>query len=156
MSDRGAARAAVFDEHAAIARVATLVATGAEPADIFAAVSWELHHLFRLGPDLDDVAVVVRFDREREHVVLGMSRDLDTVHATLEEGALALRVSDNGVGGVDPGRGSGILGIKDRVEALGGSVSISIPKGEGTELHVLLPSPTDTATLLRAEEGDHG
>jgi chemotaxis protein histidine kinase CheA len=46
--------------------------------------------------------------------------------------------------------------MKDRVEALGGSVSISSPPGGGTELSVLLPGRTDTATLLRPEEGDRG
>jgi signal transduction histidine kinase len=65
-------------------------------------------------------------------------------------------VRDDGVGGVDASRGSGILGMKDRVEALGGSVSISNPLGGGTELSVLLPGRTDTATLLRPEEGDRG
>jgi signal transduction histidine kinase len=42
-----------------------------------------------------------------------------------------LRVRDDGVGGVDPSRGSGILGLKDRVEALGGSVSVTNPAGGG-------------------------
>jgi signal transduction histidine kinase len=76
--------------------------------------------------------------------------------ATVEDGSLRLRVRDDGVGGVDASRGSGILGMKDRVEALGGSVSISSPPGGGTELSVLLPGRTDTATLLRPEEGDRG
>jgi signal transduction histidine kinase len=69
---------------------------------------------------------------------------------------LWLQVRDNGIGGVDPAGGSGVLGIKDRVEALGGHVSVNSPAGEGTEVSVWLPSPTDAAALLRFEEGDHG
>ena len=56
------------------------------------------------------------------------------------DGALILSVSDDGVGGADPGRGSGIIGLKDRVEALGGTISMLSPPGHGTALHVQLPA----------------
>jgi signal transduction histidine kinase len=78
------------------------------------------------------------------------------LQATLDSGSLLLRVRDDGAGGVDPSRGSGILGINDRVEALGGSVTMNSPIGEGTELCVVLPSVTDSVALFRFEEGDHG
>ena len=42
--------------------------------------------------------------------------------------------------GADPGRGSGIIGLKDRVEALGGTISMLSPPGHGTALHVQLPA----------------
>jgi GAF domain-containing protein len=78
------------------------------------------------------------------------------LEATLQDDSLRLRVRDDGIGGVDPAHGSGVLGIKDRVEALGGSVSISSSAGEGTELSIVLPGRTDSAALLGPEEGDHG
>src|SRR5690242_3669339 len=56
------------------------------------------------------------------------------------DGALILSISDDGVGGADPGRGSGIIGLKDRVEALGGTISILSLPGHGTLLHVKLPA----------------
>ena len=56
------------------------------------------------------------------------------------DGALILSISDDGVGGADPSRGSGIIGLKDRVEALGGSISVLSPPGHGTALHVQLPA----------------
>jgi signal transduction histidine kinase len=56
------------------------------------------------------------------------------------DGALTLSVSDDGIGGADPGRGSGIIGLKDRVEALGGTISVLSPPGHGTALHVQLPA----------------
>ena len=55
-------------------------------------------------------------------------------------GALALAVRDDGIGGADPSRGSGIIGLKDRVEALGGTISVLSPPGRGTTLHVRLPA----------------
>jgi signal transduction histidine kinase len=53
--------------------------------------------------------------------------------------ALHVTVRDDGVGGADPGRGSGLLGLKDRVEAIGGTISVESPHGAGTVLHVELP-----------------
>jgi signal transduction histidine kinase len=53
---------------------------------------------------------------------------------------LTLEVRDDFVGGVDAGRGSGILGLADRVEALGGTISIASLPRSGTTLSVRLPS----------------
>src|SRR5690242_12404458 len=57
-----------------------------------------------------------------------------------DDSALALSVRDDGAGGADPSRGSGITGLKDRVEALGGTISVFSPPGRGTTLHVRLPA----------------
>jgi signal transduction histidine kinase len=56
------------------------------------------------------------------------------------DGTLTLSVSDDGVGGADPSRGSGLIGLKDRVEALGGTISVLSSPGHGTVLHVRLPA----------------
>ncbi len=63
------------------------------------------------------------------------------VHVTLETDNSVLRVSarDDGVGGADPECGSGILGLMDRVHALGGRIEITSPAGSGTSLLVILP-----------------
>jgi len=50
-----------------------------------------------------------------------------------------LEIRDDGIGGVDTTRGSGILGLTDRVEALGGTISIASPPRGGTTLSVRLP-----------------
>jgi len=55
------------------------------------------------------------------------------------EGGLLLSVRDDGVGGADPARGSGLAGLADRVEALGGSIQLSSPAGAGTHITVDLP-----------------
>jgi signal transduction histidine kinase len=66
------------------------------------------------------------------------------------DGALTLSIIDDGVGGADPGRGSGIIGLRDRVEALGGTMLVMSPPGQGTTLHVQVPAdPKAVPTQLR-------
>ena len=52
---------------------------------------------------------------------------------------LRLTVHDDGVGGADLTRGTGLIGLKDRVEALGGHITVHSPPGEGTTLHARMP-----------------
>ena len=54
-------------------------------------------------------------------------------------GALQLEVRDDGSGGADRTRGSGLVGLADRVDALGGTIAITSPPGEGTAIAVKLP-----------------
>ncbi len=48
-------------------------------------------------------------------------------------------VSDDGIGGAEPGRGSGLIGLTDRVEALGGRLHVESPRGRGTRLTAVIP-----------------
>jgi signal transduction histidine kinase len=57
----------------------------------------------------------------------------------VEDERLLLAVRDDGIGGADPGRGSGLVGVRDRVEALGGTITIESHAGAGTSLTVRLP-----------------
>jgi signal transduction histidine kinase len=50
-----------------------------------------------------------------------------------------VEVVDDGVGGADTERGSGIRGLADRVEALGGSLRVWTPKGGGTRVRAEIP-----------------
>jgi len=52
---------------------------------------------------------------------------------------LVVRVADDGAGGADPARGSGLRGLADRVEALGGALAVRSPPGAGTWLEAELP-----------------
>jgi signal transduction histidine kinase len=61
------------------------------------------------------------------------------VDLATRDGSLVLAIRDNGIGGADPSRGSGLFGINDRVEVLGGTVSVASLPGEGTAVAVLLP-----------------
>ena len=55
------------------------------------------------------------------------------------DGILRLSVRDDGAGGADTTRGSGLIGLKDRVETLGGTITVTSPIGEGTTVRVELP-----------------
>ena len=62
-----------------------------------------------------------------------------SVAADVVDGRLRLTVRDDGIGGADPAKGSGLTGLTDRVEALGGTITVHSPPGEGTTLEVGLP-----------------
>ena len=58
-------------------------------------------------------------------------------------GTLTVQVRDDGAGGADPSHGSGLTGLRDRVEAVGGRMTLDSPAGTGTTLTVLLPITAD-------------
>jgi PAS domain S-box-containing protein len=61
------------------------------------------------------------------------------IDADVRGGILSLSIRDDGIGGANPAGGSGLVGLRDRVEALGGSVEIDSPAGDGTCVTVELP-----------------
>jgi PAS domain S-box-containing protein len=67
------------------------------------------------------------------------------VSAQARNGVLELTIADNGVGGADPARGSGLTGLADRVAALGGKIAIESPPDRGTSVRVELPVIGGTA-----------
>jgi signal transduction histidine kinase len=69
-----------------------------------------------------------------------------TVAVRRRNGRVTVDVSDDGIGGADAARGSGLRGLADRVAALDGTLSVESPAGHGTRLHAELP-----AALNRAE-----
>ncbi|MFJ4467948.1 DUF4118 domain-containing protein [Streptomyces sp. NPDC089424] len=70
-----------------------------------------------------------------------------TVTVAEDETVLHLAVRDDGVGGADFDGGTGLVGLKDRVEALGGRMSVDSPRSAGTTLRVELP-------LFHRDRGD--
>jgi signal transduction histidine kinase len=74
------------------------------------------------------------------------------------EGGVAIEIADNGVGGAEPAGGSGLRGLRDRVEALAGMLVVTSPVGEGTVVTAELPCsavpgdghPARTGRLLSA------
>jgi signal transduction histidine kinase len=55
------------------------------------------------------------------------------------DGHALVDVEDDGVGGADPARGSGLRGLSDRVHALDGSLCVESPRGTGTRIHAEIP-----------------
>ena len=71
-------------------------------------------------------------------------------HATVEVRAgdqlLQATIRDDGIGGADAGRGSGLTGLVDRVEALGGRLSLTSVQGQGTTVTAALPLAAERAS----------
>jgi PAS domain S-box-containing protein len=61
--------------------------------------------------------------------------------------SLVLSIRDDGVGGAIAGQGSGLIGLRDRVDALGGTIRIESPPGGGTLLVVTLPLEVEPAAI---------
>jgi signal transduction histidine kinase len=66
------------------------------------------------------------------------------VDVEVRDRVLCITVGDDGVGGADATRGSGLLGLKDRAEAIGGTISLESRHGVGTNLIAELPLESST------------
>ena len=64
------------------------------------------------------------------------------VELTADASAVRLRIVDDGAGGADPSQGSGLVGLRDRIEALGGTVELTSRRGLGTTLEIEIPVST--------------
>ncbi|MGI8332532.1 sensor histidine kinase [Actinomadura scrupuli] len=61
------------------------------------------------------------------------------IDLTVEDTIVRLSITDDGAGGANPSHGSGLIGLIDRVDVLGGNIEITSPVGNGTSLHVTIP-----------------
>jgi signal transduction histidine kinase len=57
----------------------------------------------------------------------------------VDAGCIVLTIGDDGVGGADASRGSGLIGLQDRVAALGGTLAVHSEPGAGTVLSARIP-----------------
>jgi signal transduction histidine kinase len=64
------------------------------------------------------------------------------IDARIDGSDLVLSIRDDGIGGADSANGSGLIGLIDRVEALGGHLQITSPPGGGTAMRVAIPMDT--------------
>jgi signal transduction histidine kinase len=68
------------------------------------------------------------------------------VRVATDAGVLQVRVRDDGRGGAHLTHGTGLVGLTDRVEALGGRLSLRSPPGAGTTVQIALPLTAPTAS----------
>jgi signal transduction histidine kinase len=94
----------------------------------------------RLPPDIEASAYFIVAEA-LTNVVKHARATRATVWAAADDGVLALEVRDDGVGGANPD-GHGLMGIADRVDALGGQLRIESTDGDGTVLTARLPLST--------------
>lgn len=99
-------------------------------------------HVGRPLPEHVQVAVYYTVSEALTNVAKYSHADRVQVDLRLDEAGLQLRITDDGVGGADAARGSGLTGLKDRIEALGGTIRVISPAGGGTSLIVDVPVTT--------------
>lgn len=106
-------------------------------------------------PERIEVAAYYVVGEALTNVAKHAHASLAVVVVTATDEVLTVSVADDGVGGADPGRGSGLLGMRDRVEALGGTMSVTSPP-EGTTVIANLPitQPTYPAAVSPAARSD--
>ena len=63
-----------------------------------------------------------------------------TVAVRRANGKVTVEVADDGIGGADAARGSGLRGLADRLGALDGTLSLDSPRGRGTRLRAEIPT----------------
>jgi signal transduction histidine kinase len=90
-------------------------------------------------PDHVEVAVYYTVSEALTNAAKHASATRVWVSLRLERDVLLLSIRDDGVGGADASRGSGLTGLRDRVEALGGRLQIESPRGDGTRIEVQIP-----------------
>jgi PAS domain S-box-containing protein len=92
-------------------------------------------------PERIEVAVYYVVAESLTNVAKHGQASVVTVDVVTLHGRVRVSVYDDGVGGADPKQGSGLLGLRDRVEALGGSMSLNSPSGGGTSIVADIPAP---------------
>ena len=91
-------------------------------------------------PERVEVAAYFIISEALANVAKHARASMVQVRAGIQDGALELLIRDDGIGGADPSRGSGLIGLADRAEALGGTIALSSPPGAGTQITVSLPT----------------
>jgi signal transduction histidine kinase len=90
-------------------------------------------------PDSIEIAAYYAVSEALANVAKHAEASYVSVEVTLRAGWLQATIRDDGVGGAEVGAGSGLAGLVDRVEALGGRLSVVSPARQGTTVTVALP-----------------
>jgi signal transduction histidine kinase len=112
--------------------LSTLADRSAVPVDLAVQVRGRL-------PDRIEVATYYVVSEALANAAKHARASLARVEVAERGGSLHLTIRDDGIGGADPARGSGLTGLTDRIQALGGTITVQSPAGEGTILLVELP-----------------
>jgi signal transduction histidine kinase len=88
----------------------------------------------RCLPEPIQVAIYYTVSEALTNVAKYAHASVVDVHLTVRDSTVRLAIHDDGVGGAHIGGGSGLVGLKDRIEALGGSIAVDSPAGGGTSL----------------------
>jgi PAS domain S-box-containing protein len=101
-------------------------------------VELELHADRRL-PDRVEVATYYVVSEALANAAKHAQASVVHVELRAQDATVELAIDDDGIGGADPAGGSGLIGLRDRVEALGGTLEVTSGRGRGTSLRARIP-----------------
>jgi signal transduction histidine kinase len=122
---------AVLSDRGLAAAVETLATRAPLPVDVEA----------RIGevPEAVELAAYFVISEALTNIAKYAAANRATVRVGRDDGSILVEVSDDGVGGADPKRGSGLRGLGDRLSALGGRLEIDSRSGSGTTVRASIP-----------------
>ena len=123
---------AVLTEHGLPAAVEVLAARATVPVDLECALARRL-------PPAVEIAAYYVVAESLTNIARHAGATRATVALRCDAEALVVEVGDDGSGGADPEGGSGLHGLRDRIDALDGSVSVSSERGRGTTVSARIP-----------------
>ena len=123
---------AVVSGHGLEVALEQLVAKAVVPVDLTVRIASRL-------PEAVEVAAYYLVSEGLANVAKYASATAARIEVTRRDRDVVVEIADDGVGGADESRGSGLRGLADRVEALGGSLRVWSPPGAGTRLRAVIP-----------------
>jgi signal transduction histidine kinase len=123
---------AVVSGHGLDVALEQLVAKAVVPVELNVRIGARL-------PEAIEVAAYYLVSEGLANVAKYANASAASVEVTRRRSDVLVEISDDGVGGADESRGSGLRGLADRVEALGGSLRVWSPSGEGTRVRAVIP-----------------
>jgi signal transduction histidine kinase len=109
------------------------------------AVELDLHTERRL-PEPVEVATYYVVSEALTNAAKHAHASVVTVELGTRDTSLRLTIRDDGIGGANPAHGSGLLGLSDRIEAVGGTLQVTSPTGNGTTLLIEIPLQHHSST----------
>ena len=123
---------AVVSDHGLAVAIESLATRASIPVDVTGADVGRL-------PGPVEMAVFFVVSESLANVAKHACASTAAVRFAMHEGELVVEIEDNGRGGVDPERGSGLRGLADRVEALGGRLDVTSREQRGTRVKAVIP-----------------
>jgi signal transduction histidine kinase len=124
---------AILSRGGLVPALETLAGRAAVPVQLAARIDREL-------PEPVEVAAYYVVSEALTNAAKHAHASVVQVELAAENSIVELAIRDDGVGGADPARGSGLVGLRDRVEALGGTIEIASSPGLGTSLEARIPT----------------
>jgi signal transduction histidine kinase len=130
---------AVLSERGLQAALKALVRRSAVPVELDLRVERRL-------PDHVEVAAYYAVSEALANAAKHARASVVQVELGTDDAMVRLTVRDDGIGGADPAQGSGLVGLSDRIETVGGTLHITSPPGGGTTLLIEIPAESRDAT----------